>query len=609
MNKIDETIAFTETLLQKYKNELSTLAYLQYNSKLKRIKDKNSDTKLYMSVIGEFSTGKSTFINALLREHLLESHVLQGTTTVNSVIEYGDQINMHIHKQGTLEIENLGAARYSEEAIKEQIRTIHHNSENKSIKKVVIQHPSDFLQQGIVIIDTPGTNTPELWHEKATQTAINELSDTSIILTAANQPMPDSLVDFVKENLKGILDYCIFLVTKIDTVRKREREEQLEYIKYTIQQKLGIAHPIVLPYSPLLVLEEKTNSESTYLKTDRDDILNLSYETEEQLYTYIKEHRSIIIKEKLTHLLNELLSEIKQDLTKKIQVYQRRSNVLKANTQKNTETFWNEFWETVFQTHYEENIGKIAKFLNALDEVKKDDIDTIHEALFNCTNPSQIKNYPQYVGNLLSSRKDTCSNIICEMISDFVTSSNQLVEQFVMMLNQEYSGLNALLPDDWKEESEIDDISLDDLPDISISLPALDTDSKIGGGAVAGAAIGSMLMPGVGTIIGGLVGGIFGSLLGPDLNTVKSQVWNESRTKISDQYDQLYEIVKNKTLQCAKEVDFHAIAIMNSHLECYSEKINYLISCDKEEKTDIDRRVNTIKSDSDKISVFLKQLK
>ena len=606
MNTIDEAITFTESLLQKYKNELSTK---KYETKLKRIKDKNADSNLYMSVVGEFSTGKSTFINALLRENLLESHILQGTTTINTVIEHGAKLNMIIHRQDAFETENLNGVGHSEETIRARIKSIHSGDASQSISKVVIRHPSDFLEQGIVIVDTPGTNTPDLWHEKVTQNALRELSDTSIILTAANQPIPDSLVGFIKENLNGVIDHCIFLVTKIDTIRQRERDEQIDYIKYTIQQKLGITNPIVLPYSPLLVLEDKTNAESTYQKSDRNDILNVSYETEELLYAYIKEHRSMIIKEKLAHLLNELLSEVNQDLTRRRQEYQQRSNVLKANTKKDLDKFSEEFCTDLFQSHINENQAVIGGYLNSLFEALKKDVITIHDSLFNCTSQAQIKNYPQYVGQMLTFRKDDCSKVMHGIISDFVKNSNKMVEKFVMALNREYSGLNALLPSNWKKDPKIDNISFDALPDITISLPALDSDAKIGGGAVAGAAIGTAIMPGIGTVIGGLVGGFFGSLLGPDLNTVKSQVWNESYPKITEQYDQLYDIVKNKIIECAKAVDSQALSVMDSHLERYRNKIDYLISCDKKEKADIDSRVNIIKSDSDKISAFLTQLK
>ena len=178
MSKIDEAIVFTESLVQKHKDKIEAPLYFQYMKKLAQIKTKNADTRLHMAVIGEFSTGKSTFINALLRDDLLESHVLQGTTTINTVIEYGPALNMVVHKKNTSK--DLSETGCSGDEIREQIKGIHREEKAQAVTKVSIKHPSDFLQRGIVIIDTPGTNTPDVWHEEVTQNALREISDIRI---------------------------------------------------------------------------------------------------------------------------------------------------------------------------------------------------------------------------------------------------------------------------------------------------------------------------------------------------------------------------------------------------------------------------------------------
>ena len=180
MSTINEAIQLAELLLQKYKHEIDPPTHLQCAVKLKHIKDKYADKRLYVSVIGEFSTGKSTFINALLRENLLDSNVVQGTTTVNSIIEHGDALNMLVYPHGSSEVKDLTAIGYSNEIIREHIKSVHRGESAKSIKKVVVKHHSDFLIKGVVVIDTPGTNTPEVWHEKVTKEAL-DLSDASII--------------------------------------------------------------------------------------------------------------------------------------------------------------------------------------------------------------------------------------------------------------------------------------------------------------------------------------------------------------------------------------------------------------------------------------------
>ena len=87
-NVIDEHLKFAKALLETYKFEDANRIKLE--EALKEISDKQKDYKLNLSVIGEFSTGKSTFINALLRKDLMASQYLQGTTVTATAIEYSE---------------------------------------------------------------------------------------------------------------------------------------------------------------------------------------------------------------------------------------------------------------------------------------------------------------------------------------------------------------------------------------------------------------------------------------------------------------------------------------------------------------------------------------
>src|SRR5436305_140273 len=57
--------------------------------RLTQIRERREDANLYLAVIGEFSSGKSTLINALLRENLLPTSVVQATTAAATVLRAG----------------------------------------------------------------------------------------------------------------------------------------------------------------------------------------------------------------------------------------------------------------------------------------------------------------------------------------------------------------------------------------------------------------------------------------------------------------------------------------------------------------------------------------
>lgn len=107
-----------------------------------------------LSVIGEFSTEKSTFTNALLGEELLVSSAVQGTTVVNTVIEYNPHLVLCVlMKDGANDSTN--AQNVKELRAKLSDVTTNPNSA-RNIEIVRVGLPSQLLANGIRIIDISG---------------------------------------------------------------------------------------------------------------------------------------------------------------------------------------------------------------------------------------------------------------------------------------------------------------------------------------------------------------------------------------------------------------------------------------------------------------------
>jgi ribosome biogenesis GTPase A len=82
--RIDQNIKFLEAIIQK--NFLSRKAKEDLFCQIERIKKRRHDPHLYLAIIGEFSSGKSTLINALLRDDLLKTSALVTTATATKII-------------------------------------------------------------------------------------------------------------------------------------------------------------------------------------------------------------------------------------------------------------------------------------------------------------------------------------------------------------------------------------------------------------------------------------------------------------------------------------------------------------------------------------------
>jgi small GTP-binding protein len=165
-------------------------------------------TGLFLLVIaGEFNSGKSSFINALLGERVLPEGVTPTTDRIN-VLRHGSEVS-----------ELLRAAYLLE-------RT----------------HPADVLRE-INIVDTPGTNAIVRRHEELTRDFVPR-SDLVLFVTSADRPFTESERGFL-EQIRQWGKKIVFIVNKIDILsRPEEREEVVRYVSEHAAALLGEAPQI-----------------------------------------------------------------------------------------------------------------------------------------------------------------------------------------------------------------------------------------------------------------------------------------------------------------------------------------------------------------------------
>lgn len=262
--EIDRHMSFLETLTEKYSRMpqdagQTGAAGFDWNlvgEQLGLIRKKMKEKKLNISVIGEFSTGKSTFINALLRKELLASSALQGTTVASTIFDYDSRYRIHLEYLDGRKDQKLVYPAFSD--LKDDLDRYTTVPETaKQLKTVRVYLPSEILKKNFRIIDTPGTNVTEAWHEDVTVRTLKNNSDLSIVLISAEKPAPETMIKFLKKNLKSILPQCVFIVTKLDLIRKRERMQQLSYVKMKLEEELELKEAVVLPYISPTVLDSQ----------------------------------------------------------------------------------------------------------------------------------------------------------------------------------------------------------------------------------------------------------------------------------------------------------------------------------------------------------------
>ncbi|MDP9204856.1 MAG: dynamin family protein, partial [Gemmatimonadota bacterium] len=175
------------------------------------------DELFLLVVVGEYNSGKSTFINALLGDEVFAMGDLP-TTRAISILRYGE----------------AGPP----ESIGEHLQLYH--------------YPLEVLRD-LDIVDTPGTNSIERMEEEITREFVPR-ADLVLFVTSLLQPLTASELDFLT-HIRQWGKKVVFVVNGID---RRNSDDQLdrvrEYLTREIESRVGASAPSLYFISALHAL-------------------------------------------------------------------------------------------------------------------------------------------------------------------------------------------------------------------------------------------------------------------------------------------------------------------------------------------------------------------
>ena len=331
---------------------LSDSIKLSLTQKVDTIEYRWKDKNLYVGIVGEFSSGKSTLINALIGQDYFVTNCLQGTTTITTSIRYGNSINLELkYKNGEVKsysknklalIEKYLPEIYSHLSLGDRIKIMAgdffgmnkkdefmlkifdivttSNEISNEMDEIVVYYPSDFLKNGIVLIDTPGTDSLMPNHTEITKSTLKNKCNLALVIIPSNSPVSITLSDFISDNLEHCIDYCSFLLTKIELLRNdKEREELMKGVSIRLQYSLDIDNPHIIAAPTLLSLEERgiiePTGKLTYLSKEQRTYLIDNFNRDMiQLFQNLSEKKQSAIYSTVSKLLKEFTEEVSNNL-------------------------------------------------------------------------------------------------------------------------------------------------------------------------------------------------------------------------------------------------------------------------------------------------------
>ena len=249
----------------------------QYNFTQKEILTFIKEQPIRISVFGEFSSGKTTFINGLIGEAIL-SVAVDPTTAVPTYIRFAKEFNILVHLNNDEHLllfkdeppfwtrfvgrqSVLNTLKKQEGEIREFLKEWTKEGERADeVKNIIIEMPLPWLKNNIELVDTPGTNAGIDSHKQHTK-QVSEDTDLAIFLMDARQGGGKKTEFNFMNEVQQTVSQSFVVVNKMDLLDEEddEREDILDFI---INEAIpnhwkGIIQPEVFGISSLARLDKK----------------------------------------------------------------------------------------------------------------------------------------------------------------------------------------------------------------------------------------------------------------------------------------------------------------------------------------------------------------
>lgn len=449
--------------LTTYKNKVAVLsdclkktntiaAELKMNNSANQISSVNSrlgEEVFRLVVVGEFSRGKSTFVNALLRNNIFPAYN-NPTTAIISKVVYGRTPKFQIHyKDGKApeilteeKFKQLIASEEPDEADEYAVKTFIKNQEFfASIDHAEISYPLEFCKNGVEIVDTPGTNDLNTGRMEITYGYLNR-ADAVVLLLSATQPLTKSESQFLRERILGNQINDIFFVVshKDDLNDAAEERKVLDFVTENLRKILppsvNLTNRVFL-VSGLGALLYHLDSRGAKLTTKQRLLVPADFKTtgfpelEANLGKFLAEEKGSVRIRRYGREITMIIGTIQHDLSINIGVISHSADEIKAKVA----NFERTFKQSKERAHRVTSNMQTAfdAYINSVDSkfrsVSADIIDSAQSVVNNITEDMSAAEIQHIIENAVTAKKKSFIDGLIQEWQNVLSDENQKAQE------------------------------------------------------------------------------------------------------------------------------------------------------------------------------------